>query len=338
MNKEQELGILKLIELEQEEGIRYLMNDHIVPHTFSWVVAKRKLTESVAKKYGAILDSRFDWKLEYRELGLFEFARVFLGYHMAWMFPKYWMIRALSRTGRLFRVFYPSWYYEMDGHLLYVNERDWRMLPITMDYTNKAIWEPETTKIVKQVVKPGQVAVDIGASVGYFSLLLARLVGKEGRVISIEPTSGNFKYLRHNIEKNGYHNVMGYKVAAWDKREMVGVMPHSFTKEFVQGVPVDDILESNGIEKIDFIKIDVDGADLKALKGLERTIKRSPTLKMTCEYYPKYLAMAGENPNEFIEFLKKYFDFEVIKGDYEDDHTDHWNLFCVRKENEQDRA
>ena len=216
----------------------------------------------------------------------------------------------------------------MGNHYLYVNERDWRMIDITKDYTNKGVWEPETTKIVQAEVRPGQTALDIGASIGYFSLLLAEQVGKNGRVISFEPTDGNFKYLKHNIKKNKYKNIEPHQLAAWNKSEQVQVMQHSFTHCVRQGIAIDDFLERHNIYPIDFIKLDIDGADLKALQGLERTIQRNKHLKMVCEYYPKYLQKLGEVPDDFLNFVEKYFDITVL-NDYD---TDHWNFYCVRKQ------
>ncbi|KKL60589.1 hypothetical protein LCGC14_2203830, partial [marine sediment metagenome] len=77
-----------------------------------------------------------------------------------------------------------------------------------------------------------------------------------------------------------------------------------------------------------FIKMDIDGPEPKALKGLVRTFKRSKNLKMVIEYYPEYILNAGCDPVEFREIINKYFDVDVIPDDYEDGC---WNLFCTRK-------
>ena len=103
---------------------------------------------------------------------------------------------------------------------------------------------------------------------------------------------------------------------------------HAPIKYKVSCRPVDDVLEEQGISEVDFIKIDVDGVEPKVLRGLTRTIERSPSLKMVIEYYPEYIRNAGCNPEECMEIINKYFTYEVIPGDYSDGC---WNYFCQRK-------
>ena len=74
--------------------------------------------------------------------------------------------------------------------------------------------------------------------------------------------------------------------------------------------------------------MDIDGSEPWALKGMEETIRNSPNLIMVCEYYPKYIEMAGGSVKEYDEFLDRYFTREVISGDYGDGY---WNLLCRRK-------
>ncbi len=333
MTEEEQKEKTKLAQAEMGDGMKALMADHIMPTTFAWAVAKRRLMQDVARRYGGrVTYHGLSWKKEYQNNKFFVFIKSYIGFHLSWFFRKYWMIQFVSRVGKLSKVFAPQWYYMMDGHHFYIDEKDWRMIEITRDYTMKKIWEPETTKIVKEHVKKAQTVIDIGASVGYFSLLFARLVGEKGRVFAFEPTDGNFKYLLHNIKKNGYKNIKAHQLAAWDKSEMVYVMPHSSTRKWATGVALDDFLELRGIRQVDFIKIDVDGADLNVLRGLIRTFERSSNLKMVCEFYPKYLQMFGADPNEFIALLGKYFDYSIIEDDYEEIGQDHCNFYCVRKE------
>lgn len=319
---------LEQIDAEIERETSVLLKNYIIPQTLSWTIARTMLYAEVSKKYGGVFaDEWFTWRKLRESFDFKESAKSWVAKRVYKIF-NYRMIKILSRIEYLPYLFRRAWYYEMDGHKLFVNERDWKMIAITSDYTNKKIWEPETTKIVKENVKKGQTALDIGASIGYFTLLLARQVGETGRVVAIEPTKGNFKYLQHNIAKNGYENVRAFNIAAWDKHEDVNVMPHSPTGGILPGRPLDDVLEEIGIYELDFIKIDVDGADIKALKGLERTIGRSKNLKMTCEYYPKYLLMAGENPDDFMKIIETYFTYEVIPDDYTENC---WNLYCTKK-------
>ncbi len=189
-------------------------------------------------------------------------------------------------------------------------------------------YEPFTTKIVKDIVKPGMTCLDIGASLGYFTLQLSRQVGREGKIIAIEPTCHQFPFLVENINTNKATNVEALNIAAWDKNEKKLMPINSGTQFEADCKPLDEVLEAKGIKEVDFIKMDIDGSEPWALRGLERTIERSKNLKMIIEFYPKYLEMAGSSEKEFLSLLDKYFTYEKIAGDYGDNY---WNLLCKRK-------
>lgn len=235
----------------------------------------------------------------------------------------------------LTRIYYLRDYFKqytiVDGHKFW----SWpskKMMDIIRDYQAlREVWEPETTAIVKREVKAGQTCVDVGASVGYFTLLFSRLVGPDGRVVSIEPTDFQQPYRKRNVKVNGYNDrVILIEAGAWDKDEII-YMPLNaprYVQTALRCRPVDDMLEELGIMSIDFIKIDVDGPEPAVLKGLIRTIERSPNLKMVIEYYPKYIENTGLNPKDMMDILNKYFNYKVIPGDYGDGY---WNYYCTRK-------
>jgi FkbM family methyltransferase len=216
------------------------------------------------------------------------------------------------------------------GHKFFIRPAP-KMADILNDYKVLDIWEKETTEIVEKNVKEGMTCVDIGASVGYFTLLFGRLVGPKGKVIAIEPTDFQQPYLRKNIKVNGYKDrVIQVHCGAWDKDEIVK-MPRNaprYCQFELRCRPTDDILEELGVFEVDFMKIDVDGPEPKVLKGLERTFLRSPNLKMVVEFYPKYIEDCGCSTEQFNEIINKYFTFTVIPDDYTDGC---WNLLCTRK-------
>lgn len=187
------------------------------------------------------------------------------------------------------------------------------------------VWEPNTTKLVKDIVKQGNQVIDIGASIGYFTLLLSRQVGPTGKVYAIEPTKHQFPYLLTNIEKNGYADrVEAHNVGAWDKETMLEFPKVATNRFYVQAIPIDKIVKS----PIDFIKIDTDGSEPQVLRGLRRTIENSPNLKMVIEWYPEYIEKAGGKPQEVLDFLAKYFTYEAIPGDNAGSCQ---NFYCKRK-------
>ena len=219
-----------------------------------------------------------------------------------------------------------EYYKIMDGHkfLLKIDEKNQAMKEILDNMLLIGEYEPYSTKLVKEIVKEGDVAVDIGASIGHFTMLLARQVGKTGKVYSIEPTNNQFPYLLENIKANGYEDrVEALQIAAWDKNEIVKPQVNAGHEGEIQGRVLDDLLP----ERVDFVKMDTDGAEPRVLKGLEKTIERNPQLQMVIEYYPKYVQNLGGRIEDVDEILDKYFIKEKI-GDYGETY---WNYYCKHR-------
>jgi FkbM family methyltransferase len=257
----------------------------------------------------------------------------FEGYGIGSKFPILW-----KTYDWLYRFASPKkkFYHEISGNQLLVDLTDpnYHMRKVMQSYSWLKEYEPNTTAIVKEHVKPGHIALDIGANIGFFSQLLSRCVGDDGKVISIEPTESAFKYLCENTIGLKRLNVLPFKVAAWDKNEPfqfpISILTENIGgyRRWANGLRLDDLLSWLEIKQVDFIKIDVDGSEPKALRGLTSTIENNPRLKMVIEYYPKYILEGGGDPQEVISFLDKYFTYEKIPGDYGDGY---WNYFCIRK-------
>lgn len=323
INKHTELAIKKIIE------------DDIWPHTVPFMLAKTEATMKILAYHnvgGETEISNFDkkfFKKGWRKMGIAWFL------YKTRLFKTRKAIRLLSKVTRIGVKIKPTRYLKMDGLKFYIDKRDKSMIKIFRDYQiivkNPAIkiWEPETTKIVKDNVKPGDVCLDIGCSVGYFTLQFSRLVGKTGKVFSFEPTTNQVPYTKHNIDKNGYRDrVRLFNVGAWDKTDKQLLPLNAAIKYKSNCVAVDDVLYDLGIKQVDFIKIDVDGPEIKVLKGLIGTIERSPNLKMIIEYYPEFIRNAGGDPQEFMDIINKYFNYIKVPGDYSDGC---WNFFCTKK-------
>lgn len=294
--------------------VKKMLYNGFVPHTWLWVVTKLSLQLNIAEEMGVAIqfgDQRYRFvKMVLRR---FKFLR---NYRFLYCINKIYTVKKYFKR-----------YYWMDGHKLWVKQAP-KMGEIVQDYQLLKVWEPETTKLIKEHVKPGMTCVDVGASIGYFTLLFSRQVGSAGHVISIEPTDFQQPYLLKNIVMNGYEDrVEVHAVGAWDKEETL-MMPRNappYVQTNVLCMPVDDIVRGR---KVDFIKIDVDGPEPKVLKGLIKTFENNPQLKMIVEYYPQYIRGAGCDPAEFMEILDKYFTYSIIPGDYEGDCV---NYYAERK-------
>ena len=166
-------------------------------------------------------------------------------------------------------------------------------------------YEPDLVHYLKRVLRPGMICVDAGANVGYLSMLMAKKVGRMGRVVSFEPTQRSFAALCRNIQLNGLTNVTGEQVALsdhngtlefhegpldYDVYNSAGNISHpsalsvTFKSTIVPCMTLDSYLNANNIEKVDLIKIDVEGGELSALKGMEETLERNPQALLIIEF------------------------------------------------------
>jgi FkbM family methyltransferase len=150
--------------------------------------------------------------------------------------------------------------------------------------------EPEiaTPQVLAEFLRPGMVFYDLGANIGFFSLMAARLVGTGGRVISFEPDAQVAARLRRNIELNGFSNITVVEAGVWSASEEVCFVPSDPTSpeggtgRFVAGqdqtlgtrtrcIALDDFVQSS--PPPDAIKFDVEGAEIEALRGAKRLLQ-----------------------------------------------------------------
>jgi len=144
-------------------------------------------------------------------------------------------------------------------------------------------YELEKQKLFAETVKKGDVVYDIGANVGFYTLLATELVGETGKVFAFEPLPENFKYLKEHIEINGYKNISPFEVAVSDKNGFAffgGVIDRSQGRLLDEGkikvgtVTIDDLVDSGKLQIPNVIKIDVEGAEFSVLEGAFSTIKK----------------------------------------------------------------
>ena len=179
--------------------------------------------------------------------------------------------------------------------------------------------EYPSTVWCKQIVKPGMVAIDVGAHIGYYTRILSKLVGVQGRVIAFEPSPENFPVLSQNITSLSYKNIELYDYAVDDKNAIgqlhisPGHSNHSliagYTEEQgivnVKTVTLDAFLADRNIREVDFIKIDVEGNEPHVLAGMKNTLKSSGNVVVLIEYNPTALRCGGWEPEKLILKLKE---------------------------------
>jgi len=142
--------------------------------------------------------------------------------------------------------------------------------------------------------------VDIGASIGVYTVLASEKVGGEGKVVAIEPEPKNYRQLIKNIKMNNFQNVILARLALSDYCGSGKLYLHSFGdpslvfKEDknsyikVKVKTLDNLLEELDLKRIDIIKIDAEGSEIPILKGAEKTLKANPNIKIivAAEHYP----------------------------------------------------
>jgi len=145
--------------------------------------------------------------------------------------------------------------------------------------------EGDVEEFIKSHLKEGSVFVDLGANVGYYTLIASRLVGSRGRVYAVEPVPSTAAILRLNVILNKLDNVIIIEKAAWFTKEKVNLrIPGSdygyasvvrgYGKSMlVEACPLDELLQD--VDHIDILKIDVEGAEYEVLKGAKNTLHKT---------------------------------------------------------------
>jgi len=205
---------------------------------------------------------------------------------------------------------------EVQGNKMYVDTDDTGVPPKLLMGDP---FEKCEVNLFKKLVSRGMVVVDIGANIGYYTLIAANLVGDEGKVFAFEPDPENYALLVKNIEVNGYKNIIPVQKAVSNKTGTTNLFlceqnkgqhtifePSSYWKSImVKSITLDDYF-SEQQDSIDAIKMDIEGAEMLALLGMDRIIKQSPSLKIFTEFRPEELRACGSSAEEFLNKVTGY--------------------------------
>lgn len=153
-------------------------------------------------------------------------------------------------------------------------------------------YEPHVTRAIATALRPGDTFVDLGSNIGYYSLLAATLVGSSGSVIGFEARPDNVHLARLSVRENGFRNVTLHNLAVSDRNSTLKMYApeHTSLSKVVAGtaaldddyvsipaVALDDVLAD--VERVDLLKMDIDGGEARALAGMSRLLARCrPTL------------------------------------------------------------
>lgn len=207
-------------------------------------------------------------------------------------------------------------YIFLEKHKIYIDKSD---LVISENLLFSNNWEEYETKLFKKNIKKGDTILDIGAHIGYYTLIAANLVGRKGKVYAFEPDPKNFKLLEKNVKENKYKNVIlvnkavtrsNGKIKLFLSKENTGdhrIYSSDDQREniSIESIYLDDFFKNQNI-KINLIKMDIQGAELEALKGGVKTLKKNPNVKIFTEFWPSGLKLNQGSAEEYLKLLASF--------------------------------
>lgn len=179
-------------------------------------------------------------------------------------------------------------------------------------------------QLIQRQLKPGSTALDIGANIGFFTKFLSACVGEEGHVYAFEPDKTNFHHLKNELKGSTNTTIVQKAVSATSGKltlytsDLLNVdhrtyEPENYRDKYsVEKTSVDDFV--NGRFKVDFIKMDIQGFEMEALRGMEKTLQANQHIILFTELWPFGLEKAGSSAVEVFDFLTQ-IGFNIYKID-----------------------
>lgn len=182
-------------------------------------------------------------------------------------------------------------------------------------------------EILKKMVKQGDHVLDIGANIGFYSKILSGLVGQSGRIYCFEPDTTNFNYLKKNTAH--LNNLSLFNNAVSDKKDVIKIYKSKMLNvdhrtypvsdyesvEEIHAVGIDELMAEGTIPRVDFVKIDIQGYELVAFKGMSGLLKNNRNIKIVAEYWPHGFKKAGSSAIELYHFFVNLgFKFSVMEN------------------------
>jgi FkbM family methyltransferase len=193
---------------------------------------------------------------------------------------------------------------------LWLDETDHLITPLIQEYGN---WELDVCALLERTLQPGMTFVDVGANIGYFSVLASRLVGSEGRVFAVEPEPRTLSLLRANLRRHGCANTTVLPVAAHSTTGHVPLVvnpegaagswidPEAKGALIVPSARLDDVMKG---QSINVMKIDVERAEHLVIRGAEETLKRSSAPVVVAEFWPNQQLAGDYSPREVLNYYE----------------------------------
>lgn len=179
---------------------------------------------------------------------------------------------------------------------------------------------------LRPYIKEGDMVIDVGANIGYFTVMLSKLAGKSGTVHAFEPEDYNYNLLQYNIDLNNCKNVISHKMALGDNVEkgklyisnecmgMHRMYPSKYCTTNTQDVTISTLDKVIGNQITSFVKLDAEGYEYKIIRGAKKLFDFNQRMRIWMEFVPEGVIEAGGDPEETIKFLTgRGFKIEQVK-------------------------
>ena len=244
-----------------------------------------------------------------KKISLFLSLQIEIFLYKHFWFNQFRIARYIRRRFLKFISRYKTNFTEIEGRKMFLDEHDSLKLSLYP-------YVEEQTNFFKENVKEGDIVLDLGANIGYFTCLFAQLVGKTGKVFAFEPDPKNFDILKKNVEINNYQNVVLEQKAVSNKKGEIKMYLSDSPKDH-RIYDTEDGRESIEIEcitldeyfkdfdyNIDFIKSNIQGADYAAFEGMKSIYEKSKSkIVAAIEFNPGMIKQFGGNAEEFLDKL-----------------------------------
>lgn len=206
-----------------------------------------------------------------------------------------------------------------NGFSIFLNPDDTRGISAYIAATG--IWELGTTEVFRKFLKKGMTVVDVGANIGWYTLLSAILVGKDGLVLAFEPESTNYSLLAKSVKENQFKQVKIFNQCLSDTTGpktlylsdysgMHSIARPTKNKMTVMSSELDKTVQELDIRTIDLIKIDVEGAEPEVLWGARGLLEESRIKRIILEWNPEVWSKRGD----FLAKILQNFDVYMISS------------------------
>jgi len=170
-------------------------------------------------------------------------------------------------------------------------------------------------QVIRSLIEHGETVLDIGANIGFYTDIFSDIVGSNGKVHAFEPDILNYSHLRKYFDKR--NNVSLQQKAISEKTGSLKIFTSKLLNVDHRTYPIEQYESSYNIEavsiddyvaggfKIDFIKMDIQGNELKALRGMEKTLNAFKPILLT-EFWPSGLKQAGDSADDYLSLVQSY--------------------------------